>query len=140
MWAEERVRVSEEIAASIGLVPLIVMLGQIFTGILLAGGLICTCWYPTRQLTRLCHSDDPKAKASMLRPLTTFGAGVSSASATPAVQQLFRQTANQNDRVGVRLLDYRRSSGIEDGDDECSGGNTSRDRLIESRSTDVIIS
>ncbi|EDW64458.2 uncharacterized protein Dvir_GJ17481 [Drosophila virilis] len=140
MWAEERVRVSEEIAASIGLVPLIVMLGQIFTGILLAGGLICTCWYPTRQLTRLCHSDDPKAKASMLRPLTTFGAGVSTASATPAVQQLFRQTANQNERVGVRLLDYRRSSGIEDGDDECSGGNTSTDRLIESRSTDVIIS
>lgn len=140
MWAEERVRVSEEIASNIGIVPLIVVLGQVFTGILLAGGLICTCWYPTRKLTSLCHSDDPKAKASVLRPLTTFGAGVSATGATINVQQLFRQNASHNDRVGVRLLDYRRSSGIEDGDDGSSHGNTSRDRLIQSSSTDVIIS
>jgi len=133
MWAEERVRVSEEIAASIGLVPLIVLIGQIFTGILLAGGLICTCWYPTRKLTRLCHSDDPKAKASVLRPLTTFG--VTTNSATGATS--FHSNAKDNERVGVRLLEYRRSSGLTD-----SGCNSASESLIgsHSSSTDVIIS
>ncbi|XP_034472125.1 LOW QUALITY PROTEIN: protein peste-like [Drosophila innubila] len=131
MWAEERVRVSEEIATQIGLVPLIVLIGQIFTGILLAGGLICTCWYPTRKLTRLCHSDDPKVKASVLRPLTTFGV---SASATGATQ--IRPHDSHNERVGVRLLDYRRSSGLTD-----SGCNSASESLIGSiSSTDVIIS
>lgn len=140
MWAEERVRVTEEIASNIGLVPLIVMLGQVFTGILLAGGLICTCWYPTRKLTSLCHSDDPKAKAAVLRPLTSLAVGASATGATLTVQQLFRQNPSHIERVGVRLLDYRRSSGIEDGDDGSSHGNTSRDRLIEICSPDVIIS
>ncbi|KAM8717551.1 hypothetical protein ACLKA7_004275 [Drosophila subpalustris] len=131
MWAEERVRVTEEIAASIGLVPLIVLIGQIVTGILLAGGLICTCWYPTRQLTHFCRSDDPKAKASVLRPLTTFSVTSNATGATP-----FRPHDNHNERVGVRLLDYRRSSGLTD-----SGCNSATESLIgSSSSTDVITS
>lgn len=133
MWAEERVRVTEEIAARIGLVPLIVLIGQIFTGILLAGGLICTCWYPTRKLTRFCHSDDPKAKASVLRPLTTFAV---STSATGATQFHPIPLDSHNERVGVRLLDYRRSSGLTD-----SGCISASESLVgNNSSTDVIIS
>ncbi|XP_034101504.2 LOW QUALITY PROTEIN: protein peste [Drosophila albomicans] len=142
MWAEERVRVTEEIAANIALVPLIVLIGQIVTGILLAGGLLCTCWYPTRKMTRLCHSDDPKAKAAVLRPLTTLsvaggiGSGLTNANANAiTMQQLFHQHDSQNERVGVRLLDYRRSSGLTD-----SGCSSASERLLESGSTDVIIS
>ncbi|XP_030384862.1 protein peste [Scaptodrosophila lebanonensis] len=105
MWAEERVRVTEEIAADIKLVPLIVLLGQIFTGVLLAVGLICVCWYPTRLFARFCHSDDPKDKMIALKPLA-FGTNGPSASAPTCCQS----TLNPN--VGVRLLDYRRSSGV----------------------------
>lgn len=136
MWCEERVRVSEEIAADIALVPLIVLLGQIVTGILLAGGLICTCWYPTRQVTHFCHSD-PKAKASVLRPLNAFG--VNSSAATAPVAQLFRNniSSSGNERVGVRLLDYNRDSGIrlESGTMESSH----RERLISEDSPDVVV-
>lgn len=135
MWAEERVRVTEEIAASIALVPLFVMLGQIVTGVLLAGGLICTCWYPTRQLTRLCYSDDPKAKASVLCPLTTtFGRSEYRAPSVPPMT--VHHTSGHNERVGVRLVDYRRSSGLEQEQDQSSVS----DCLINSSSTDVIIS
>lgn len=136
MWCEERVRVSEEIANDIALVPLIVLLGQIVTGILLAGGLICTCWYPTRQVTHFCQSD-PKAKASVLRPLTTFG--VSSPAATaPQLSQLFRtnQSETGNERVGVRLLDYRRDSGVMEEMGAVEG--SPRERLIGMESSDVI--
>ncbi|XP_044316195.1 protein peste [Drosophila rhopaloa] len=136
MWAEERVRVSEEIAADIALVPLFVLLGQIVTGILLAGGLICTCWYPTRKVTHFCHSD-PKAKANVLRPLTAFG--VNSAAVTAPVAQLFRNNTSSagNDRVGVRLLEYNRGSGVrgESGITESSP----RERLISEDSPDVIV-
>ncbi|ALC39338.1 pes, partial [Drosophila busckii] len=111
MWAEERVRVTEEIASNIGLVPLIVLLGQIFTGILLAGGLICTCWYPTRQLTRLCQGD-PKSKVKVLRPLTTFAVIGSGAATSPASRQQLLQSPSTHERVGVRLLDYRRNSSL----------------------------
>ncbi|KAH8327926.1 hypothetical protein KR067_001789 [Drosophila pandora] len=136
MWCEERVRVSEEIAADISLVPLIVLLGQIVTGILLAGGLICTCWYPTRQVTHFCQSD-PKAKASVLRPLTTFGVSSSAASAPP-LSQMFRtnQSETGNERVGVRLLDYRRDSGVREEMGTVEG--SPRERLIGMESSDVI--
>ncbi|XP_041674770.1 protein peste [Drosophila eugracilis] len=134
MWCEERVRVSEEIASDIALVPLIVLLGQIVTGILLAGGLICTCWYPTRQVTHFCHSD-PKAKASVLRPLTSFGVN----SKAPTAPTLFRNNTSSsgNERVGVRLLDYNRDSGLrrEVGITESSA----RERLIGEDSPDVIV-
>ncbi|XP_017115750.1 protein peste [Drosophila elegans] len=136
MWAEERVRVTEEIAADVALVPLIVLLGQIVTGILLAGGLICTCWYPTRQVTHFCHSD-PKAKANVLRPLTVFG--VNSAAATAPVAQLFRHNASSsgNDRVGVRLLEYNRSSGVKD--ESGTTERSARERLISEDSPDVVV-
>lgn len=68
MWAEERVRVTPEIAADIALVPLIVLLGQIVTGALLAAGVILICWYPTKSITHLCK--DPKGKNALLRPLS----------------------------------------------------------------------
>ncbi|BFF95494.1 protein peste [Drosophila madeirensis] len=140
MWCEERVRVSEEIAADIALVPLIVLLGQIVTGILLAGGLICTCWYPTRQVTHFCQGD-PKAKASVLRPLTTFG--VNTAPATGPVSQLFRHNTNAggNERVGVRLLDYRRDSGLQQqqAGNRNNSENSPRERLISESSPDVIV-
>lgn len=71
MWAEERVRVTEEIAADIALVPLIILLGQLVTGILLAIGIIMICWYPTKFITHLWH--DPKGKNVLLRPLSTTG-------------------------------------------------------------------
>ncbi|KAI8042355.1 hypothetical protein M5D96_003667 [Drosophila gunungcola] len=136
MWAEERVRVTEEIAADVALVPLIVLLGQIVTGILLAGGLICTCWYPARQVTHFCHSD-PKAKASVLRPLTVFG--VNSAAATAPVAQLFRNNTSSsgNNRVGVRLLEYNRSSGIKD--ESGTTERSARERLISEDSPDVVV-
>lgn len=131
MWAEERVRVTEEIAADIALVPRIVMYGQIVTGILLAGGLICTCWYPTRQLTRLSQRNDPKAKSPIIWSLPKkFGRnGVSQvpSSAPTTVQN------TDNDRVAVRLVDYRRSSGVEE-------QSSASDSLISSRPTNVIIS
>ncbi|XP_043065297.1 LOW QUALITY PROTEIN: protein peste [Drosophila ficusphila] len=136
MWCEERVRVTEEIASDIALVPLIVLLGQIVTGILLAGGLICTCWYPTRKVTHFCHSD-PKAKASVLRPLTSFG--VNPVAATSPVGQLFRNhnSSSGNERVGVRLLEYNRDSGLK----EESGISESspRERLISVDSPDVVV-
>lgn len=69
MWAEERVRVTPEIAADIALVPLIVLLGQLVTGILLAVGVIMICWYPTKFITQLWQ--DPKGKSVLLRPLST---------------------------------------------------------------------
>lgn len=130
MWAEERVRVTEDIAADIALVPQVIMYGQIITGILLAGGLICTCWYPTRQLTRLCHRDDPKAKSSVMWSLPTkFGRCCASqvASAAPSTRQ-----NTDNDRVAVRLVDYRRSSGVEE-------QSSASDCLISNRPTNVII-
>ncbi|XP_044251240.1 protein peste [Drosophila takahashii] len=138
MWCEERVRVSEEIAADIALVPLIVLVGQIITGILLAGGLICTCWYPTRQVTHFCQSDPKaKAKASAFNPLAAFG--VNSTEATAPVCQLFRNTTSSpgNDRVGVRLLDYNRDSGLreESGITESSA----RERLIGEDTPDVLV-
>ncbi|EDW75853.1 uncharacterized protein Dwil_GK14976 [Drosophila willistoni] len=147
MWCEERVRVTEDIAADIALVPLIVLLGQIVTGILLAGGLICTCWYPTRQVTQLCHGD-PKAKAMALRPLAAFGgvgasalnssaanAGGATAAAATAPGTLLRTT---HERIGVRLLDYRRDSGLHE--EQNSTENSPRERLItEPDSPDVIV-
>lgn len=139
MWCEERVRVSEEIANDIALVPLIVLLGQIVTGILLAGGLICTCWYPTRQVTHFCHSD-PKAKASVLRPLTALGVNATGATAPVAFPQLFRNntSASGNERVGVRLLDYRRDSGLRENEAGVAESSP-RERLISADSPDVIV-
>ncbi|KAH8282028.1 hypothetical protein KR054_004960 [Drosophila jambulina] len=138
IWCEERVRVTEEIAKDIALVPLIVLLGQIVTGILLAGGLICTCWYPTRQVTHFCHSD-PKAKASVLRPLAAFG--VNPTAATAPVAQLFRTntSAAGNERVGVRLLDYRRDSGLREEESVGVTESSQRERLIGVDSPDVIV-
>ncbi|KAL9919341.1 LOW QUALITY PROTEIN: protein peste-like [Glossina fuscipes fuscipes] len=49
MWGEQRVRVPPEMAEGIGLVPLIILIGHIFTGTLLALGLIC--WYPAKSIT-----------------------------------------------------------------------------------------
>lgn len=71
MWAEERVRVSPEIASEIALVPMVVLIGQLVTGVLFAVGVIMTCWYPAKFITQLCQ--DPKRKNKLLKPLTTTG-------------------------------------------------------------------
>ncbi|XP_067625345.1 uncharacterized protein [Eurosta solidaginis] len=67
MWAEERVRVPPEIASQIALVPLIICLGQVFTGIMFAVGIILICWYPTKCLSQVCR--DPKSKNALLNPI-----------------------------------------------------------------------
>lgn len=72
MWAEERVRVSAEIASDIALVPMIVLIGQIVTGILFALGIIMICWYPTKFATHICQ--DPKGKNVLLRSFSNRGA------------------------------------------------------------------
>lgn len=72
MWAEERVRVSPEIASDIALVPMIVLIGQIVTGILFALGIIMICWYPTKFATHICQ--DPKGKNVLLRSFSNRGA------------------------------------------------------------------
>ena len=69
MWCEERVRVTEDIAKEIAVVPLFILLGQVATGVLLAGGFILLCWYPTKLATQLCK--DPKRKRTLLQPLST---------------------------------------------------------------------
>lgn len=69
MWAEERVRLPPEIAESISLVPLIILIGHIFTGMLLALGVILVCWYPAKLITSnyLC----PKQKVGFLKRFTS---------------------------------------------------------------------
>lgn len=67
MWAEERVRVTPEIASQIALVPLIVTLGQVVTGIMFAIGTLLICWYPTKYMSQLCR--DPKSKNALLNPI-----------------------------------------------------------------------
>uniref|UniRef100_A0A1B0FR51 Plasma membrane glycoprotein CD36 n=1 Tax=Glossina morsitans morsitans TaxID=37546 RepID=A0A1B0FR51_GLOMM len=69
MWAEERVRVPPEIAESISLVPLIILIGHIFTGMLLALGVILVCWYPAKLITSnyLCS----KQKVGFLKRFTS---------------------------------------------------------------------
>ncbi|XP_005188827.2 protein peste [Musca domestica] len=84
MWAEERVRVTPEIASDIALVPLIVLIGQLITGVLFALGAIMICWYPTKFVTHLCQ--DPKGKNVLLKTFSRSSATttVTSASVTTA--------------------------------------------------------
>uniref|UniRef100_A0A1A9WDN4 Scavenger receptor class B n=1 Tax=Glossina brevipalpis TaxID=37001 RepID=A0A1A9WDN4_9MUSC len=51
MWAEERAQLPAELTAEVGLVPVTILIGYIFTGILLALGIILLCWYPAKFLT-----------------------------------------------------------------------------------------
>ncbi|XP_054742918.1 protein peste [Anastrepha obliqua] len=67
MWAEERVRVTTEIASDVALVPLIVTLGQVATGIMFAIGVLLICWYPTKYISNACR--DPKSKNALLNPI-----------------------------------------------------------------------
>ncbi|XP_037960822.1 protein peste [Teleopsis dalmanni] len=99
MWAEERVRVSAEIAKDIALVPFIVLLGQILTGMLFAGGIILICWYPTKCITHLCH--DPKKKSSLLNPLSC------NRTVTLMTQQ------SKSNGTSVPLLDYKNGKFIQ---------------------------
>ena len=98
MWAEERVRVTQEIAAEIALVPLIVLLGQLVTGILLAIGIIMICWYPTKLITHLWH--DPKGKSVLLRPLST----TASVSISKPASRRPKEHLTLLDRNGANLL------------------------------------
>ena len=98
MWAEERVRVTQEIAAEIALVPLIVLLGQLVTGILLAIGIIMICWYPTKLITHLWH--DPKGKSVLLRPLST----TASVSIAKPASRSPKEHLTLLDRNGANLL------------------------------------
>lgn len=98
MWAEERVRVTPEIASEISLVPLIVLVGQIITGILLAMGVIMTCWYPTKYITHLWN--DPKGKSVLLRPLST----TASVSVPKSPHQRPREHLNLLERNGINPL------------------------------------
>lgn len=104
MWCEERVRVTPELAKEIALVPLIVLIGQLITAVLLAGGLILICWYPTRFFTKLCH--DPKTKNALLNPLSSSGVNTKI--------NTVQQQQQQKRRVeGVPLLEYKNGSFVQ---------------------------
>ncbi|XP_046803707.1 protein peste isoform X1 [Lucilia cuprina] len=98
MWAEERVRVTSEIAAEIALVPLIVLLGQLLTGILLAIGVIMICWYPTKCITHCWQ--DPKGKSKLFCPLSA----TTSTTISRSQPRRTREHLNLIERRGVDLL------------------------------------
>ncbi|XP_075153552.1 peste [Haematobia irritans] len=127
MWAEERVRVPPEIAANIALVPLIILIGQIVTGILFALGSIMICWYPTKFITHLCH--DPKGKHALLRSLSTPKNTVSISIAKPHYNT--RENLSLLDRKhGVNLIRANNKSSLTEGllsNSNTTSQNTSSD-------------
>ncbi|KAM7354262.1 peste isoform 1-T2 [Cochliomyia hominivorax] len=125
MWAEERVRVTPEIASDIALVPLIVLWGQLITGVLLATGVIMLCWYPTKFITQLWH--DPKGKRVLLRPLSNT-ASVSISKSPPCKH---KEHLTLLERNGVNLL-HANSSLTEGLLNNTSSNQTSSSDVINS--------
>jgi len=56
IWFEQKVRITPELADQIKMLPMVLLAGQIFSGLCLAIGLVLLCWIPAQQLINSCHS------------------------------------------------------------------------------------
>ncbi|XP_034472920.1 protein peste [Drosophila innubila] len=56
IWFEQKVRITPELADQLKMLPLVLLAGQIFSGLCLAIGLILLCWTPAQHLLSSCRN------------------------------------------------------------------------------------
>lgn len=54
IWFEQKVRISPKLAIQIRLLPVIVILGQVFFAIMLLTGIVMLCWYTIKKTCTPC--------------------------------------------------------------------------------------
>lgn len=69
MWAEERVKIPNEIARDIAIVPMAVTIGEIFGAVLTVSGSIILCWQLFRFVLCKCQSREWNIKGKNIKTI-----------------------------------------------------------------------